>query len=239
MIIFPAIDLKDNQCVRLTQGDFKQITVYNEQPDKEANKWVASGAEYLHLVSLDGAKDGGIRNEKAIRSILDAIDIPVQLGGGVRDKTIVDYLLGLGVTRVIVGTMAIKEFDLLAELVKTYPGQIVVSVDAKNGFVATEGWQEVSEVDSVSFCKKLESIGVDTVVYTDISKDGMMVGPNFEVYETLNEETNLNIIASGGVTTIDDIKRLNKMNMYGAIIGKALYENLLTLEEVLACLREE
>lgn len=239
MIIFPAIDVQNNKCVRLEQGDFKKITVYNENPSEEAVKWQSQGAKYLHLVSLDGAKDGGIRNEKAVREIVEAINIPIQLGGGVRDLETVQSLLGLGITRVIVGTMAIKDFSLLKKLVNAYPGQIVVSVDAKNGYVATEGWQEVSEVKSVEFCKKLESIGVDTVVYTDISKDGMMVGPNFEVYEELNKETKLNVIASGGVTTIDDIKRLNNMNMYGAIIGKALYEGLITLEEVYQCLQDE
>lgn len=234
MIIFPAIDIKDNKCVRLLQGDFDKVNIYGDDPSEMAKKWEDKGSQFIHIVSLNGARGEGNMNDESIKKILQTVNIPIQIGGGIREEKRVKELLGLGVNRVILGSMAVKNKELLEELVKKYKDKIVVSIDAKDGKVATEGWEEVSSVDSLQLCKELEEIGVKTIVYTDISKDGMMTGPNFDIYEKLSKETNLDIIASGGVTTIDDVKKLNSMNLYGAIIGKALYENKIELKEVLS-----
>lgn len=233
MIIFPAIDIKDNKCVRLLQGDFNRVNVYGDNPSAIAKKWQDEGSQFIHIVSLNGARGEENINDESIENILKNINIPIQVGGGVRDKKRVKELLDLGVSRVIIGSMAVKNKKLLKELVEKYKEKIVVSIDAKNGKVAVEGWEEVSNVDSVELCKELERIGIKTIIYTDISKDGMMIGPNFNIYEELSQKTNLHIIASGGVTTIEDVKKLKSMNLYGAIIGKALYENKIKLKEVL------
>ncbi len=234
MIIFPAIDIKDNKCVRLLQGDFDKVNIYGDDPSEMAKKWEDKGSQFIHIVSLNGARGEGNMNDESIKKILQTVNIPIQIGGGIREEKRVKELLDLGVNRVILGSMAVKNKELLEELVKKYKDKIVVSIDAKDGKVVTEGWEEVSSVDSLQLCKELEEIGVKTIVYTDISKDGMMTGPNFDIYEKLSKETNLDIIASGGVTTIDDVKKLNSMNLYGAIIGKALYENKIELKEVLS-----
>ena len=234
MIIFPAIDIKDNKCVRLLQGDFDKVNIYGDDPSEMAKKWEDKGSQFIHIVSLNGARGEGNVNDESIKKILQTVNIPIQIGGGIREEKREKELLDLGVNRVIFGSMAVKNKELLKELVKKYKEKIVVSIDSKNGKVATEGWEEVSIVDSLQLCKELEEIGVKTIVYTDISKDGMMIGPNFDIYEKLSKETNLDIIASGGVTTIDDVKKLNSMNLYGAIIGKALYENKIELKEVLS-----
>ena len=234
MIIFPAIDIKDNKCVRLLQGDFDKVNVYGDDPSLIAKKWQNSGAEFIHMVSLNGARGEGNVNDESIKTILDTIHIPIQIGGGIRNKERVKELLDLGVNRVILGSVAIKNKELLKDLVKEYKEKIVVSIDAKDGKVAIEGWEEVSDVNSITFCRELEKIGVKTIVYTDISKDGMLIGPNFDVYEKLSKETSLDIIASGGVTSMDDVKKLKNMNIYGTIIGKALYENKIDLKEVLS-----
>ncbi|HBI94018.1 MAG TPA: 1-(5-phosphoribosyl)-5-[(5-phosphoribosylamino)methylideneamino]imidazole-4-carboxamide isomerase [Terrisporobacter glycolicus] len=234
MIIFPAIDIKDNKCVRLLQGDFNKVNIYGDDPSEMAKKWEEKGAQFIHIVSLNGARGEGNINDHSIKKILQSVKIPIQIGGGVRDEKRIEDLLAMGVNRVIIGSMAVKNKELLKDLVKKYKEKIVVSIDAKNGKVAIEGWEEVSSLDSIELCKELEEIGVKTIVYTDISKDGMMIGPNFHIYEKLSKETNLNIIASGGVTTLEDVKKLNLMNLYGAIIGKSLYENKIELKEVLS-----
>lgn len=233
MILFPAIDIKDNKCVRLTQGKFDQVNVYSGDPVEMAKKWEDMGAEYLHVVDLDGAKNEGFQNRKSIEKIVKSIRIPMQTGGGIRSEERIKNLLDIGIERVIAGTMAIERQELLTELAKEYKEHLAVSIDALNGKVATRGWQNVGDVDSIEICGFLESIGINTIVYTDISKDGMLSGPNFTVYEELSDKTGLNIIASGGVTTLDDIRKLNSMNMYGIIIGKALYDNKLDFKEAL------
>ena len=234
MIIFPAIDIKDKKCVRLTQGDFDKVNVYGEDPSLMAKKWADYGAEFIHVVNLNGSRDEIGINDETLAKVTKAIDVPIQVGGGIRDEKRVKELLDLGINRVIVGTMAIENKELLKELIEKYKAEkIVVSIDAKNGKVATHGWEKVSDIDSVDLCKELEQIGVKTIVYTDISKDGMLEGPNFDIYKELSQKTSLDIIASGGVTSIDDVKRLLDMNMYGAIIGKALYDNRIDLKEVL------
>ena len=234
MIIFPAIDIKDKKCVRLTQGNFDKVNVYGEDPSLMAKKWADYGAEFIHVVNLNGSRDEIGINDETLAKVAKSVDVPIQVGGGIRDEKRVKELLDLGINRVIVGTMAIENKELLKELIEKYKAEkIVVSIDAKNGKVATHGWEKVSDIDSVDLCKELEQIGVKTIVYTDISKDGMLEGPNFDIYKELSQKTSLDIIASGGVTSIDDVKRLLDMNMYGAIIGKALYDNRIDLKEVL------
>ena len=234
MIIFPAIDIKDKKCVRLTQGDFDKVNVYGEDPSIMAKKWADYGAEFIHVVNLNGSRDEIGINDETLAKVAKSVDVPIQVGGGIRDEKRVKELLDLGINRVIVGTMAIENKELLKELIEKYKAdKIVVSIDAKNGKVATHGWEKLSDIDSVDLCKELEQIGVKTIVYTDISKDGMLEGPNFDIYKELSQKTSLDIIASGGVTSIDDVKRLLDMNMYGAIIGKALYDNRIDLKEVL------
>ncbi len=233
MIIFPAIDIKENKCVRLLQGNFDKVNIYGESPSKMARKWQDKGSKFIHIVSLNGARGEGNINDESIKLILSNVDIPIQVGGGIRDAKRVKELLDLGVERVIVGSMAVDNKELLQTLVNRYKEKIVVSIDAKKGKVATQGWEEISNIDSVELCKQLEEMGVKTIIYTDISKDGMMIGPNFDIYQKLSKETNLDIIASGGVTTIQDVQKLKDMNLYGAIIGKSLYENKIKLEEVL------
>lgn len=238
MIILPAIDIKDNKCVRLTQGDFNKVTVYSENPLDMALKWEEEGASYLHLVDLDGARSEAFVNKLSIEKIVKNINIPVQIGGGIRSEKKVKELLDLGVSRVILGTAAVENIELLERLSDIYGNEkIVVSIDAKDGKVATRGWEVISQLDSLSMCKKLEDMGIRTIVYTDISKDGMLEGPNFSVYEKLMEETNLHIIASGGVSFLEDIIRLNNMDIYGAIIGKAFYDKKLIFKEVVECLK--
>lgn len=238
MIIFPAIDIKDNKSVRLSQGDFSRVKVYSDNPFNMAVRWKNEGGTFLHLVDLDGARNEKIVNRSSIEEIAKNIDIPVQVGGGIRSKERVEELIDLGVQRIIVGTIAIENRKLLKELIEKYREKIVVSIDAKNGKVALRGWEVLTEVNSINLCKELEDLGVKTIVYTDISKDGMLQGPNFEIYEKLSRETSLDIIASGGITSIADIKKLEKMNLYGAIIGKALYNGNIKLKEVIECLRK-
>jgi phosphoribosylformimino-5-aminoimidazole carboxamide ribotide isomerase len=239
MILFPAIDIKNKQCVRLKQGKFDDVTVYESNPVIIAKKFETLGAQYLHIIDLDGAQSGENSNIDVIKEIVNQVNIPVQVGGGIRSINRVETLLSIGVTRVIIGTMAIENLDLLKRLVDKYAEKIVVSLDAKDGFITTEGWQTTTKVKTLSLCKKLETIGVKTIVYTDIAKDGMLIGPNFEDYITLKNNTSLNIIASGGVSSLEDLKDLSKINLYGVISGKAIYEKRFTVEEALACLQKE
>lgn len=238
MIILPAIDIKDNECVRLSQGDFSKMKIYSSDPLEMALKWQNEGATYLHLVDLDGSKDENLVNQKSIENIIKGINISVQIGGGIRSEKKVKKLLELGASRVILGTVAVENIELLDRLISIYGNdKIVVSIDAKNGKVATRGWRVISEIDSLVLCKRLEEIGVKTIVYTDISKDGMLEGPNFSIYKELKEKTNLDIIASGGISFVEDIRTLKEMDLYGAIIGKAFYDKLLTFKEVVECLK--
>ena len=235
MLIYPAIDLKDGLCVRLQQGAYDKMTVYEKDPVKVAKTWESMGAEILHLVDLDGARNGIRINEEVVKNIVENISIPVQLGGGIRDGDRVEKLLDLGVSGVIIGTAALKNPDWIKNVIEEYEKKIIVSIDAINGLIATDGWEQVSKVKAVDYIKELESYGLNRIVYTDIAKDGMLSGPNFEIYEELARKTSIEVIASGGVTTLEDIKRLKSMNLYGAIIGKALYDGKLDLREVLKC----
>jgi phosphoribosylformimino-5-aminoimidazole carboxamide ribotide isomerase len=235
MIIYPAIDLKDKSCVRLTQGAYDKMTVYEKDPVKVAKRWESKGAEVLHLVDLDGAKNGERVNQSVVKEILENINIPIQLGGGIRDTKGVSTLLEMGVSQVIIGTEALKNPAWIKEMIQSYGNKIIVSIDAINGLIATNGWQSVSDVKVIEFVKSLKSYGLSRIVYTDIEKDGMLIGPNFQMYEELAKNISIEVIASGGVTTLEDIKRLQSMNLYGAIVGKALYDGKLDLEEVLKC----
>lgn len=231
MIIFPAIDLLNEQCVRLKQGDYNQKEVFNSNPVEQAKSFEEQGAKFLHLIDLDGAKEGSQKNFEVIRKIREAINIPIQVGGGIRNEERIIKLLELGVDRVILGTIAIKNKNFLKEMLNKYGEKIVVSVDAKEGKVATDGWLEDSGIDSIEFVKELIELGLKTLVYTDISKDGMMEGTNLDIYKKINE-LEIDLIASGGVSRMYDIEELLKMNTYGAIVGKAIYAGALSLKDI-------
>ncbi|QHV42150.1 1-(5-phosphoribosyl)-5-[(5-phosphoribosylamino)methylideneamino]imidazole-4-carboxamide isomerase [Bacillus cereus] len=233
MEIFPAIDLKEGRCVRLYQGEFSKETVMNEDPVAQAIIFEKLGAEILHIVDLDGAIAGESLNLPVIEKICKAVRIPVQVGGGIRSLVTVEKLLSAGVEKAILGTAALYDNSFLEEAVRLYKEKIIVGIDAKNGFVATRGWLDLSEISYVSLAKQMESLGVQTIVFTDISKDGTLTGPNFEQLAILQKSVGIRLIASGGVASIQDVKKLNDMNIYGVIIGKALYEKTIDLEEVL------
>jgi len=235
MILFPAVDIKENKCVRLTQGDFKKVKVYSDSPVEMAIRWEQSGAKFLHVVDLDGAESVSLINKKSIREIVRNIKIPVQIGGGIRSRERIEELLDLGVNRVIIGTVAVENPELLKKLALDFAKHMAISVDAVNGKAAIRGWKDITSVDVFDICKMMDEINISTLIYTDILRDGMLKGPNFEIYKELNLKTNLDIIASGGVTSIEDIKELKKMNIYGAIIGKALYDGMLDFKEALEC----
>lgn len=231
MIIFPAIDLLDGKCVRLIQGDYNQETVYSDSPVAMAQEWEKKGAEYIHIVDLNGAKSGESVNKQTIIDIAENVSIPIQVGGGIRSiDTVTDYLEN-GVSRVIIGTAAIRDKQFLQKAVEKYGEKIAVSIDARNGYVATDGWTDTSNVPALTLLEELEEIGVKTIVYTDIAKDGMLQGPNFDEQKLMNEATKMDVIASGGITTVDDVKNLRELNLYGAIIGKALYDGKLHFED--------
>ena len=233
MIIFPAIDIKDGNCVRLRQGRFDEKDIYFDNPVEVAVKWEEKGAEFIHIVDLDGAKDGKSKNYSIIEEIAKTVKIPIQVGGGIRNEDAIKNLLDAGVNRVILGTAAVNDESFLKKMVEKYKEKIVVSVDAKEGIVAVDGWINLSTVKSTDFIENLQKIGVKTIVYTDIAKDGMMQGPNFEIYEEVEKTSDIDVIASGGVSTIDDVKRLKEIDVYGAIIGKALYIEEIKLEDAL------
>jgi len=239
MIIIPAIDIKDNKFVRLVQGDFKNATVYGDNPATIAKKWQNLGAEYIHIVDLDGAKIGKQVNKDIIKKIVKEIDIPVELGGGIRNIDSVKNNLDLGIDRVIIGTAAINDKNFLEKAVELYGNKICVSLDAKDGKIAIEGWQKISKLDAFDYIEYLINIGIKTIVYTDISKDGMLLGPNFKIYEKIVSKFKIDVIASGGMSCIDDLKKLNEIGVYGAIVGKALYDKKIDLMEAIKCLQKE
>ena len=232
MQLYPAIDMKNGQCVRLRQGAFKDITIYSDAPEKVAAHWQEKGASFLHLVVLDGALAGYSVNEEVIRRIADTVSIPIEIGGGIRSKEAVERMLDLGVRRVIIGTKAAEHPEFLRDMVRTFGEEaIVAGVDAKDGMVAVEGWEKVSSLTASDLCLTMKEYGVRHIVYTDISRDGMLSGPNVEATRKLTEETGLDIIASGGVSCMEDLKCLHEAGIRGAIIGKALYENRIDLAE--------
>lgn len=232
MQLYPAIDLKNGQCVRLRQGEFNNITVYSDSPEKVAAHWQGQGASFLHLVDLDGALAGHSVNEDVIRRIAQTVSIPIEIGGGIRTEEAIATMLALGVKRVIIGTKAVERPEFLKEMVGTFGEDAVVAgVDAKDGMVAVEGWEKVSTLKTSDLCRKMKELGVKHIVYTDISRDGMLTGPNVEATRKLTEETGLDVIASGGVSSMEDLEHLYRAGISGAIIGKALYENRINLRE--------
>jgi len=237
MIIYPAIDLKDGQCVRLVQGRKEDKTVYSDTPGNLAVSFQEQGAQYLHVVDLDGAFEGGPRNLKAIKEIASSISIPFQVGGGLRTKEDVERLLGVGASRVIIGTRAVKNPAFIEKLLASFgPDKIVLGIDAKDGMVAIEGWVEKSSLQALEFGKTMHKMGVETAVFTDVSRDGLLQGPNLISIEEMARGSGLKIIASGGVSTVENLKALKNiedLGVNGAIIGKALYEGKISISEAL------
>ena len=233
MNIIPAIDLIDGKAVRLQKGDYNKVTVYSEYPEKVAKYFYDCGARYLHVVDLDGAKSGKADNFDVIKNIVNASGLSVEVGGGIRNMNMVDTYVKAGVDRIILGTAAITDPEFLRAAVEKYGDKITVGVDIKDGMVAIKGWTEVSAVSCEDFCRQLEALGVSSVICTDISKDGMMSGTNLELYRNLNSNFSINFIASGGVSTLEDIKALKTMNLFGAIVGKAIYTGAIDLKEAI------
>jgi phosphoribosylformimino-5-aminoimidazole carboxamide ribotide isomerase len=237
MEIIPAIDLKDGHCVRLYQGDFAQATVYSEDPVAVARRWEALGAPRLHVVDLDGARNGCPTNTDAVIAIVRAVGVPVQLGGGLRREEDISAVLALGVDRVILGTAAVEQSDLVARLVARFAERIIVGVDARNGRVATAGWTSLAPVLATDLVARMGDLGVRRVIYTDISRDGTLTEPNFAALAELQDRNGPAIIASGGITSIEHLRRLADLKVEGAIVGKALYSGALDLAAALAALR--
>ena len=233
MLIFPAIDLRDGRVVRLVEGDYDRMTVYGDDPLAAAKAYRTAGAEYLHVVDLDAALLGAQKNLAVIQKLAAESGLKLEVGGGVRDEASARRYLDAGVSRVILGSAAIEKPQLMEALARQYPGQVAAGVDAKNGFVAIHGWKTVTDIVAYDFAESLPRRGIDTVIYTDISRDGKLQGPNVAAYERLSRIRGLKIVASGGVSSPDDVAALAKLNLYAAIIGKALYDGRITLEAAL------
>lgn len=234
MLVFPAIDLRGGQCVRLRQGDYNQETVFDGDPAEVARRWVGQGAGYLHLVDLDGARQGHPVNGPAVRAVVRAAGgVPCQLGGGLRAEGHIEEALAWGVARVILGTRAVTDPAWLEGVCRRYPGRIVLGLDARDGLAATEGWREVSQKPALEFARRCAGWPLAALVYTDISRDGMLEGPNLEALAEMARAVPLPVIASGGVTTVDDVRRLARLGLAGCIIGRALYEGRLDLREAI------
>ena len=233
MLIFPAIDLYGGKAVRLYKGDYQNMTVYSDDPLSVARDFVKAGATCIHMVDLEGARDGTTPNLDIVRSIAQNTPLFTEIGGGIRSMETVRAYLEAGVDRVILGTAAVTDPDFLKEALAEYGERIAVGVDIKDGKVAIKGWLETAEDDAMTFCGKMQSLGVRTIISTDISKDGAMMGANHELYRTLSERFDLLIVASGGVSSIEDVKRLRALDLYGAIIGKAYYTGAIDLKEAI------
>lgn len=233
MNIFPAIDLYDGKAVRLLKGDYQKMTVYGENPLEIARDFENSGAEFLHVVDLEGAKTGDTPNLAAIERIVKNTSLFTEVGGGIRTLETVEKYVNIGVKRIILGTAAVNNEKFLISAVKKYGEKIAVGIDIKDGFVAIKGWTDLSKFTPFEFCAKMQDIGVKTVICTDVSRDGAMQGTNIDLYKEMSEKFDINIIASGGVSSIDDIKRLKSLGIYGAIIGKAYYTKAISLAEAI------
>lgn len=242
MILFPAIDIRNGRCVRLTEGKFECETVFAEDPAEMAVRWADAGAEYLHVVDLDGALAGQSSNTEVIKRILAKVKMPVQVGGGIRTLANIENMLALGVTRVILGSVAVRNPELVREACQKFPGQVVVGIDAKNGEVAVEGWGIGGGIGAIELAKKMAAVGVEHIIFTDISRDGMLSGVNVEATAELAKASGVKVIASGGVSSLADLKALQLHEadgIEGCIVGKAIYTGALDLKEALAALKEE
>ena len=233
MLIFPAIDLYEGKAVRLYKGDYEQMTVYSDSPIELVEDFVEQGAKHLHLIDLEGAKTGQTPNLELIRDIRALSPLFTQVGGGIRSMDVVDAYLSAGVDRVILGTAAVTDPVFLEEAIKEFGDKIAVGADIKNGYIAISGWTESSGIDAFSFCRRMQDLGVKTLICTDISRDGAMQGTNRNLYRTLSKRHDMNIIASGGVSSIEDIRALREMELYGAVIGKAYYTGAIKISEAL------
>lgn len=237
MLIWPAIDILGGRCVRLRQGDYDRKTVYGDSPVDMAERWRSRGARRLHLVDLDGAKDGTSVNFGAVKELVAAVSphgVECELGGGIRSEATIEALLEIGLTRLVVGTLALKKPDWFAEMAQKYPNKLALGIDARGGMVATDGWLETSATPATELAKRFDGLPVAALIYTDVSTDGMMRGPNVEEALTMARSTSIPVVASGGVTRIDDVKRLAEAGLPACIIGRALYENTINLEDALA-----
>ncbi|MBR6014277.1 MAG: 1-(5-phosphoribosyl)-5-[Selenomonadaceae bacterium] len=235
MMILPAVDIRGGKCVRLTQGDFKQEIIYSNFPEEQALKWQEMGAEFLHVVDLDGAKEGTPTNIFSIKKILDVVEIPIEVGGGIRTMSDMENLLDMGVERIILGSIAVEDPDLLQDAAREFGGEkIVVGIDARDGIVAVHGWGDSGYIKAEDLAMQIGDFGISTIIYTDISRDGMLSGVDAEVFADLARKTGISIIASGGVGSLDDIRELKKFEddgIVGVIVGKAIYENKINLAE--------
>ena len=233
MIILPAIDIKDGNCVRLFKGDYSTVSKVAENPYDTAQSFVDAGANWMHMVDLDGAKDGKLVNSDLIIDVAKNTDIKVEVGGGIRNMETVEYYLNNGIDRVILGSAAVKDQQFVIDAVNNYDNRIVVGIDAKNGIVCAEGWTDKSELNYLDLAKQMEHIGVRTIVFTDIDQDGTLAGPNLKQLDELTHSVSCNIIASGGISNLKDIININDLNVYGAITGKAIYTGALDLSMAL------
>ena len=241
MILFPAIDLKDGRCVRLVKGDMNNVTVFNDNPAAQAKIFADAGFSWIHIVDLNGAFEGTPVNIISVQEILNSISIPIQLGGGIRNISTVERWIDSGVSRIILGTAAIKDPVFVAEACKEYPGKIAVGIDARKGFVAVDGWAETSEVRDIDLARRLEDIGVNTIIYTDIDRDGLLGGLNIPATVTLAKSTEIPVIASGGVSSVNDLINLKKFEddgISGAISGRAIYDGRIDYLSIMDVLKK-
>jgi phosphoribosylformimino-5-aminoimidazole carboxamide ribotide isomerase len=239
MQLWPAIDLRAGKCVRLQQGDYGRETVFGDDPAAMARHWVAQGAECLHLVDLDGAKAGRPSNLESVRAILAAVSVPCEFGGGIRDENTIASLLDLGLAKLVIGTKALREPDWFRQVCRRFPGKLVLGLDARNGRVATDGWLETSDTPAVELAAQFDDEPLAAIVYTDIATDGMLAGPNLAAIREMQKAVRLPVIASGGVTTADDVAQIAVLGVAGCIIGRSLYEGRLTLKEALAAAQDK
>ncbi len=233
MYIFPAIDLYEGKAVRLYKGDYAQMTVYSEDPVSVARDFAAQGARFIHLVDLEGAKNGTTPNLETVRAIVKATDLFAEVGGGVRSMETIETYLDAGVRRVILGTAAVTDEDFLYRATRAFGERVAVGADVKDGKIAIRGWTETSDLSPDAFCRRMQQLGVETVICTDVSKDGAMMGANHALYRMLCDEFDMQFIASGGVSSIEDVRRLSELGLYGAIIGKAYYTGAISLSEAI------
>ena len=238
MIIYPAIDIIDGKCVRLQQGSYSDVTIFGDSPVEMAKKWQSQGAGYLHVVDLDGARSGNSENAEIIKQIACNLSIPVQLGGGIRSLATIEKILSNGVSRVILGTSAVNDQEMLKAAIKEYKDKIAVGIDAKDGKVAIHGWEKTSDFTAIDFARRVEDLGVKTIIYTDISRDGMLKGPNLVAMNDMAKSVGIEVIASGGVSCLRDILDLKSTGVRGVIVGKALYTGNMDLAEAINSLKE-
>lgn len=238
MIIYPAIDIIDGKCVRLQQGSYSDVTIFGDNPVEMAMKWESQGAGYLHVVDLDGARSGTSDNSEVIKQIANKLTIPVQLGGGIRSLDTIEKILSNGISRVILGTSAVNNQEMLKQALKEYKDKIVVGIDAKDGMVAIHGWEKTSDFTAIDFARRVEGLGAKTIIYTDISRDGMLNGPNLAAMSDMAKSVGIEVIASGGVSCLKDIINLKATGVRGVIVGKALYTGNIDLKEANVLIKE-